>query len=75
MYFVTVIIRLAWSLTVGLPFFALGLILFLLLDILLPGSDKGYKVLTVLYKVGSLGAFKGLRMEKDEFDINLQKRR
>lgn len=75
MYFITVLIRLAWSLTIGLAFFLAGLVLFLFLDILLPNSDRGYRVLNALYKIGSLGSFKGLRMEKDEFDISVQKKR
>jgi hypothetical protein len=66
---------LAWSLTIGLAFFLAGLVLFLFLDILLPNSDRGYRVLNALYKIGSLGSFKGLRMEKDEFDISVQKKR
>jgi hypothetical protein len=47
----------------------------LLLDILLPGSDKGYRVLNAMYKVGSLGAFKGLKMQKDRFEIVIVKQR
>ncbi|MNJ44704.1 hypothetical protein D3C77_397680 [compost metagenome] len=75
MFFITAIIRLMWSLTVGLFFFALGLILFLLFDIFKPSSDLGYRVLNSLYKFGSLGAFKGLRMVQDQFDIRVEKRR
>lgn len=75
MYFLTIIIRLAWSLTIGLLFFGIGLALFLTLDILLPHSDRGYRVLNAMYKIGSLGWFKGLRMEKDQFDISVQKKR
>ena len=75
MYLISVIIRLAWSLTIGLFFFGIGLALFLLFDILSPNSDKGYKVLNSMYKIGSLGAFKGLRMEKDDFNISVQKTR
>lgn len=75
MYLITVLIRLIWSTTIGLPFFLVGLTLFLVLDILLPNSDLGYKALNTLYKIGSLGSFKGLRMEKDRFDISVQKKR
>ena len=75
MYLVSVVVRIAWSLTFGLVFFAVGLVLFLVLDILLPDSDKGYRVLNATYKYGSLGAFKGLRIEKDLYDIDVQKRR
>jgi hypothetical protein len=28
-----------------------------------------------MYKHGSLGAFKGLRVEQDEYDINVEKKR
>jgi hypothetical protein len=76
MYIVSVIVRLAWSLTVGLfAFFPIGLVLFLLLDIFVPTSNLGYRVLNTMYKIGSLGTFKGLRMEQDEFEINVEKRR
>ena len=67
--------RSVWSCTIGLLFFALGLVLFLLLDILMPSSDRGYRVLNSMYKVGSLGMFKGLKVEKDDFDIIFEKRR
>lgn len=75
MYAITIVIRLIWSITIGLVFFAIGLVLFLLFDILMPSSDRGYKILNYMYKLGSLGAFKGLRMEKDQFDINVEKKR
>lgn len=75
MFIFSVIFRLLWSLTIGLPFFAVGLILFLLLDILSPKSDRGYKTLNNMYKWGSCYWFKGLRMEKDGFEIDVSKRR
>jgi len=75
LYAITIVIRLIWSVTIGLIFFAIGLVLFLLYDILLPSSDRGYKILNFMYKIGSLGSFKGLRMEKDQFDINVEKKR
>ncbi|AYG44035.1 hypothetical protein DV532_06835 [Pseudomonas sp. Leaf58] len=75
MFIITAIIRLIWSLTVGLFFFALGLILFLLFDIFKPSSDVGYRILNSMYKFGSLGVFKGLRMVQDQFDIRVEKRR
>ncbi|GLO09849.1 hypothetical protein PPUJ20005_38180 [Pseudomonas putida] len=75
MFIITAIIRLIWSLTVGLIFFALGLILFLLFDIFKPSSDLGYRILNSMCKIGSLGVFKGLRMVQDEFDIRVEKRR
>lgn len=75
MFVFSVIFRLLWSLTIGLPFFILGLILFLLLDILSPKSDRGYRILNSMYKWGSCYWFKGLKMEKDEFEINVSKSR
>ncbi len=75
MYLLSVAIRLVWSFTIGLIFFALGLVLFLLFDILSPNSDRGYRILNSMYKIGSLGWFKGLRMERDDFDISVEKRR
>ncbi len=75
MYLISVAIRLALSLTVGLPFFIFGSVLFLLLDILFPNSDKGYQALNLLFKWGSFYWFKGLRMETDSYDISVSKRR
>ena len=75
LYALTIVIRLIWSVTIGIVFFAIGLILFLLFDILMPSSDRGYRILNLMYKIGSLGSFKGLRMEQDNFDINVEKKR
>ena len=75
LYAITIVFRLIWSLTIGLVFFAIGLVLFLLYDIMLPNSDRGYRILNTMYKIGSLGSFKGLRMEQDEFDIKVEKKR
>ena len=75
MFVFSVLFRLLWSLTIGLPFFILGLIFFLLFDILSPRSDRGYRILNTMYKWGSCYWFKGLRMEKDEFEINVSKSR
>ncbi|GLO46536.1 hypothetical protein PPUN109347_30990 [Pseudomonas putida] len=75
MFIITALIRLIWSLTVGMFFFALGLILFLIFDIFKPSSDLGYRILNSMYKFGSLGVFKGLRMVQDQFDIRVEKRR
>jgi hypothetical protein len=74
---ISVLIRLLWSVTIGLPFFALGLILFLIFDIFNPKSDSGYKILNKMFKLGSLGVFKGVRinMEQDHYDINVEKKR
>lgn len=75
MYLLSVTIRLMSSLTMGMIFFAIGLGLFLLFDIFSPNSDRGYRILNSMYKIGSLGWFKGLRMERDDFDISVEKRR
>jgi hypothetical protein len=75
MFIFSIIFRLLWSVTIGLPFFVVGLILFLLFDIFSPKSDRGYKILNTMYKWGSCYWFKGLRMEKDEFEIDVTKRR
>jgi len=75
MFVFSVIFRLLWSITIGLPFFIIGLIFFLLFDILSPKSDRGYRILNLMYKWGSCYWFKGLKMEKDEFEINVSKNR
>jgi hypothetical protein len=75
MFMFSVIFRLVWSFTIGLPFFSVGLMLFLVFDILSPESDRGYRILNIMYKWGSCYWFKGLRMEKDEFEINVTKSR
>ena len=71
----SIIFRMLWSLSIGLPFFALGLILFLLFDIFSPKSDSGYRILNAMYKWGSCYWFKGVRMETDDFEIDIKKRR
>jgi len=75
MFIFSVFFRLLWSITIGIPFFIFGLILFLIFDILSPRSDRSYRVLTAMYKWGSCYWFKGLKMEKDAFDINVSKSR
>jgi hypothetical protein len=75
MFIFSIIFRLFWSLTIGIPIFLVGLVLFLLFDILSPKSDRGYRILNSMYKWGSCYWFKGLRMEKDEFEINVTKNR
>lgn len=77
MYALTIAIRLAWSLSIGIVFFVVGLIFFLIFDILMPNSDKGYKFLNYMYKIGSLGSFKGLKMhlEQDNFAVSVEKKR
>jgi hypothetical protein len=46
---------------------------------LLPNSSSGYRTLNFMYKVGSLGAFKGVRFnvqfEQDEFEVKVSKTR
>jgi hypothetical protein len=75
MYLFSVVFRLLWSLTIGLVFFLVGLILFLILDILMPNSDRGYRVLNNTYKWGSCYWFKGLKMVTDDFDVDVSKKR
>ena len=75
MYIFGVIFRLAWSLTIGVVFFVIGLVLFLLMDILFPESSKGYVVLNKMYKWGSCYWFKGIKMETDDFDVSVEKNR
>jgi hypothetical protein len=72
-YLFTVLFRLIWSLTIGLPFFAVGLILFLLLEILKPKSAAGFKVLVNMYKWGSGHWFKGLKMETGNYPVEVTK--
>jgi hypothetical protein len=62
-YVVVVLVRLAWSLTIGLAFFVVGLLLYLVLDIFVPKSDLGVKVLTKLYEWGSCYWFKGIKVK------------
>ena len=73
MYLIAIPFRLVWTFTIGLPFFLLGTILFILLDIFSPKSDVSYKTLSSIYKFATLGLFKGLRLEKDEYDVSVSK--
>lgn len=75
MFLLSIVIRLVFSLTIGLPFFFLGWALFLISDILFPKSDRGYRILNTFFKWGSLYWFKGLKMETDSYDIAVSKRR
>ena len=74
-YVIAIIVRLAWSLTIGLPFFAAGLVAFLLLDILFPSSNNGYVVLNRMYRWGSCYWFAGLRLnvETHHYDVAVEK--
>ena len=73
--FVSIIIRLAWTFTIGLLFFIIGTILFILLDILFPRYATSYKVLTNMYKWGSCHWFKQLKLETDQYSIEVEKKR
>lgn len=75
MFLFSIIFRLAFSLTLGLPLFLLGWVLFLIADILFPNSDRGYRILNSFFKWGSCYWFKGLRMETDDYDIAVSKKR
>jgi hypothetical protein len=75
MFLFAIILRLAFSLTIGIPFFLIGWVLFLVADILFPQSDKGYKILNTCFKWGSFYWFKGLKMETDKYDISVSKKR
>jgi|WetSurSiteA1Bulk_404760.scaffolds.fasta_scaffold133527_1 hypothetical protein len=76
-YIIAAVVRLVWSLTIGLVFFALGTVLFVLLDIFMPQSDRSYKCLNLLYKWGSCHWFNRIRfgLETDDFDVVVEKRR
>lgn len=79
MYLIRIIVRCAWTLAIGWCFFAIGTFLFVLQDVLLPNSSSGYRTLNFMYKVGSLGVFKGVRFnvqfEQDEFEVKVSKTR
>jgi len=77
-YFISIVVRLVWSLTLGVfIFFPIGLILFLLLDIFMPEKDIGYRTLVNTYKWGSCHWFKGVRfqMETDDYNVRVEKER
>lgn len=69
------IVRLAWSMTIGLVLFSIGTVLFVIFDILFPESALSYKVLTNTYKWGSCHWFKRLKLETDEYSVEVEKRR
>jgi len=73
--FIAILVRTIWSLTIGLPFFIIGLILFLIIDISAPRSDISYRVLTNMYKWGSCHWFKRLKLETEHFDVDVKKKR
>jgi hypothetical protein len=74
-YVISILVRLIWSLSIGLVFFVLGTLLFLILDIFFPASDASYKWLTGFYKWGSCHWFKGIRfgVETDDYDVKVAK--
>lgn len=72
---IAIIIRLIWSLTIGFVFFFIGTIIFIILDVLFPKYSVSYKVLTNMYKWGSCHWFKRLRLEVDEYKLEVEKRR
>lgn len=72
---VSIIVRSAWSFTVGIPFFVVGLLLFVITEIILPESDISYKILTNMYKWGSCHWFKQVRLETDDYDVDVKKHR
>lgn len=75
MSLVASVIRLVWSCTIGFFFlFPLGAILFVLIDILMPRSSKSYEVLTNMYKWGSCHWFKKIKLEVQQFDLEVQKK-
>lgn len=77
-YFVSIIVRLVWSMTLGLFFFfPIGLLLFVIEDIFWPESDIGYRTLVNMYKWGSCHWFKGMKfqMETDDYTVRVQKER
>ena len=73
--FFAIAVRLIWSFTIGPLFFLTGTILFVLTDILAPKSDTSYKILTNMHKWGSCHWFKRLRLETDDYKIDVAKRR
>lgn len=78
MYVVSVLVRLIWSLTVGLIFFFAGWLLFLFFEIFDPKSDTGYKWLVKLFKWGTLHWFKGVEIrlvaDIDDYEVDVKKR-
>ena len=72
---IAIIVRLVWSLTIGFIFFLIGTIAFIVLDILFPKYSVSYKVLTTMYKWGSCHWFKRLRLEVDEYSVQVEKKR
>jgi len=77
-YFISIVVRLVWSLTLGVfLFFPLALLLFIILDIFMPNSNSGYRTLVNICKWGSCHWFKGVnfQMETDDFEVRVEKER
>jgi hypothetical protein len=76
-YILRVIIRTVWSLTVGLLLFPIGTVLFLLNDIFVPSSDRGFRILVNFLKWGSGQWFTNLnlRVETDNYTVEAHKTR
>ncbi len=74
-YVLGAIFRLVYSLTFGVPFFVMGFLVFLFLDIFFPESSKSYVFLTNFFKWGSCYWFKGVKLETDDFEVHVQKQR
>jgi len=72
---VAIVVRSLWSLTIGIPFFIVGLLGFLALDIAKPNSDKGYMLLTNMYKWGSCHWFKQVKLETQDYEVDVRKRK
>lgn len=75
-YTVSVIVRLVWSLTLGLfLFFPLGIIFFVIIDVFFPESDKGYNMLTKMFQWGSCYWFRGIefKLKQEEYELDVKK--
>jgi hypothetical protein len=74
-YLIAVLVRLLWSLTIGLPFFLIGFVSFLILDIFFPDRNTGFRVLTKIFQWGSCYWFKGIKLVPDEYEVEVEKKR
>lgn len=72
---ISILVRACWSFTIGMVFFTVGLVLFIIIDIIYPKSNRSYEILTTLYKWGSCHWFKQLKLETEDFDIQVKKSR
>jgi len=76
-YVISVIVRTLWSLSIGMVFFLIGIILFLMLEILFPETNKGIVILNKMFLWGSLYWFRGIKfqLEQDDYDMVVEKRK